>query len=170
MGDERGLSLYKYYLTPGYVYIARAPTTISTVLGSAVSVCIHDKRKKIGGMNHFLYPSILEKGRTTPVYGNVATIALIRLMLEEGCKIEHLVAQILGGAHNYEISKEKNIGHENVQIARRVLMKNGIKVLSEDVGGSVGRKVVYDTWSNEVVVLKVERIRDSDWYPYEGTR
>lgn len=166
MKGERGLVQHQYFLSPGYIYIARTPTVISAVLGSAVSVCIYDKKKKIGAMNCFLYPLIREAGKTTPIYGNVATIALIRMMLDEGSKINHLVAQILGGAYNKEVSKGRDVGSENVRIARRVLTSSGVKVISEDVGGNMGRKVVYDTYTNEVAILKVERLRESDWYPY----
>jgi chemotaxis protein CheD len=44
-----------YFLRSGYIYFPAKPTTISTVLGSSV-VTLYDKSKKIGGMNHFLYP------------------------------------------------------------------------------------------------------------------
>jgi chemotaxis protein CheD len=46
-----------------------------------------------------------------------------------------------------------------------------IRIISEDVGGDIGRKLVYNTFSNEVVVYKVKKLRRSDWYPYvEGGR
>jgi len=170
MAGEKRLTSQQYYLSPGYIYVSRVPTVVSTVLGSAVSVCIFDKKKRIGAINHFLYPEMKEKGKTTPLYGNVATLALVRLMLEGGSKVGHLVAQILGGAYNFEVSKGRDIGRENVQIARRVLMKLGVKIISEDVGGTLGRKIVFDTATNEMAVLKVERLRASDWYPYEGLR
>ncbi|MFN3535494.1 MAG: chemotaxis protein CheD [Desulfatiglandales bacterium] len=170
MRNEKSLTQYQYFLAPGYIYLARSPTIISTVLGSGVSVCVYDKKKMIGAMNCFLYPEIREKGKTTALYGNVATIALIRLMLQEGSKPKHLVAQILGGAYNQEVSKMRDVGSENVRVARKVLSRSGIKIISEDVGGTLGRKVVYDSYTNEVAVLKVERLRQSDWYPYEGSR
>lgn len=170
MKDERRLTQYQYFLSPGYIYLAKTPTVISAVLGSAVSVCLYDRKKKMGGMNCFLYPEIREHGKTTPLYGNVATIALIKIMLREGSRPNHLVAQILGGAYNGEISKGRDVGMENVRMARKILLGSGVKVISEDVGGALGRKVVYDTYTNEVAVLKVERLRESDWFPYDGLR
>jgi len=170
MLNEKELTTQQYYLSPGYIYVSRVPTVVSTVLGSAVSVCIFNKKKKIGAINHFLYPEIKEKNKATPLYGNVSTLALVRFMLEAGSKVGHLVAQILGGAYNSEISKIRDIGKENVQIARRVLMRMGVKIISEDVGGVLGRKIVFDTATNEIAVLKVERLRACDWYPYEGLR
>ncbi len=46
----------KYFLEPGYIFMTKKPTVISTVLGSSVAVCIFDPKRKIGGMNHFLFP------------------------------------------------------------------------------------------------------------------
>jgi Chemotaxis protein; stimulates methylation of MCP proteins len=91
------------------------------------------------------------------------------MMLEDGSKLKHLEAQIFGGAHNYKLCPQ-NIGLENSRIARRILVQKGVAIVSEDVGGMKGRKVVFSTSSNEIVVLRVERLRKSDWYPYEEDR
>jgi chemotaxis receptor (MCP) glutamine deamidase CheD len=44
------------------------------------------------------------------------------MMINNGSKLKHLEAQIFGGAYNPEISL-KDIGLENVLIARKVLAK-----------------------------------------------
>jgi chemotaxis protein CheD len=53
-------------------------------------------------------------------------------------------------------------------MAKRILERQGISVTSEDVGGTKGRKLIYNTETNEAVVLKVERLREEDWYPYRS--
>ncbi len=155
-----------YFLEPGYIYVPDHGSAISTVIGSGVSVCVFDKKKRIGGMNHFQLPIITTKGKTTPLYGNVATITLIKMMLALKSKRNHLEAQIFGGANNPE-QKEKDIGRENIKIAQKIITKAGISISSQDVGGEKGRKVVFNTNTNEVAVLKVDRLRDMDWYPYQ---
>ncbi len=158
-----------YFLQPGYIYVPSRPSVISTVLGSCVSVCIFDKKRNIGGMNHFQLPLAESRQKATPRYGNVATYALIKIMLDDGSKLKHLEAQIFGGAFNPDISPT-DIGKQNVMIARRVLMRHRIPVVSEDVGGKRGRKIVFNTGTNEVAVLKVERLRKGDWFPYDRNR
>jgi len=155
-----------YFLEPGYIYVPDQGSAISTVIGSGVSVCIFDKKKRMGGMNHFQLPIMTTKGKTTPLYGNVATITLIKMMLDLESKRIHLEAQIFGGAHNPK-QKDKDIGRENRKIAQKILTKAGISISSQDVGGEKGRKVVFNTNTNEVAVLKVDRLRDMDWYPYQ---
>lgn len=158
-----------YFLKPGYIYLPEKPTVISTVLGSSVSVSLYDRRLKTGGMNHFLFPWVGGQDRTTAVYGNIAVPTLIRMMMENGSRRTHLEAQIFGGAYNDEFSP-KDIGGDNFRAARRILAKKRIKIVSEDVGGSKGRKVVFNTMTYEIGILKVDRLRESDWYPYEGDR
>ncbi|MBN2126379.1 MAG: chemotaxis protein CheD [Deltaproteobacteria bacterium] len=158
-----------YFLKPGYILIPRRPTVISTVLGSCVAVCLYDRKTGIGGMNHFKLPRILDSDATTACYGNVATLALIDMMIQDGCRIKDMEAQVFGGAFNPSISS-RNIGEENTRIARRILSRKGIRIVSEDVGGERGRKIVFDTGTNEVVVLKVEKLRMGDWFPYQGQR
>ena len=158
-----------YLIHPGYIYVATDHTSISSVLGSCVSVSIHDRKMKIGGMNHFYFPEIKERDKCTAQYGNIATIMLIKMMVEKGSDIKHLEAQIFGGAYNAAVS-DLDIGNRNAIVARNILNKKRIPIVSEDVGGKMGRKVVFDTYKNEIAVLKVEKLRTSDWYPYEGKR
>jgi chemotaxis protein CheD len=158
-----------YFLMPGYIFAPDVPTVISSVLGSSVSICLFDRKRNMGGMNHFLVPLAQRAQNLTPRFGNVATLALIRLMIQAGPKKGHLEAQILGGAYDPERCS-KDVGAENVRVARRVLMREGVRVVSEDTGGEKGRKIVFNTGTNEVAVLKVERVRKGDWYPYEGDR
>lgn len=161
----------EYFLQPGYIYVPRTPTLISTVLGSCVAVCIWDRKKEYGGMNHFLYPSTLDSAKSTAQYGNVSTKALVQFFLDDGCNPKNLEAQIFGGAFLPDgPERSAEVSRENVNVARTMLQKSKVHIVSEDVGGSKGRKLVYNSLSNEVLIIRVDTIRKSDWYPYEGKR
>jgi len=164
--ETRTPAARNYFLEPGSIFLADRSAVISTVLGSSVSVCLFDRKRNVGGMNHFSYPLTLKKEEATACYGNVATLALIRMMYQDGSEGAHLEAQIFGGAYNEKISS-KDIGQENYQMARKLLARERIPVVSEDVGGKKGRKIVFNTGTNEIAVMKVENLRRSDWYPYE---
>ena len=169
MNDENSPVPLNYFLKPGFIYLAQKPTIISTVLGSCVSVCLFDRKQKIGAMNRFRYPAVTDKKKATAEFGNVATLFLIRMMEKNGSKKKNLEAQILGGAFNPETS-DHDIGRENILIALKALKKEGITISSRDDGGEKGRKVVYSTSTNQLAVFKVDRLRASDWYPYQGER
>ena len=158
-----------YFLKPGYIYLPSEPTVVSTVLGSCVAVILWDKNRKVGGINHFQLPTCKDTDKPTARFGDASTGMLIRMMIEDGSNKRHLEAQIFGGAYNSSISS-RNVGKENILTARRVLARHGIHIVSEDVGGERGRKIVYDAVLNEVAVLKVENLRKGDWHPYQGDR
>jgi chemotaxis protein CheD len=161
----------EYLLRPGYIYVPAKPTLISAVLGSCVAVSLWDRQLAYGGMNHFLYPSIDDPREATARYGNVATRTLIRLFLDAGSRLENLEAQILGGASpeaNGDAALE--VGKQNIRVARQIIQKQGIPIVSQDVGGTKGRKLIYNSQANEMIVIRVDRLRRNDWYPYEGER
>ena len=120
-------------------------------------------------MNLFQYPIITDRSKATAKYGNVSTIALVRMMEKDGSKKKYIEAQIIGGAYNQNIS-DKNIGRENINIALKVLNREKIIIVSKDEGGGRGRKVVFNTQTNELAVFKVDKLRDADWYPYISER
>jgi chemotaxis protein CheD len=81
-----------YLLEPGYILVPDNSVSISAVIGSGISICIFDRKKKIGGMNHFIFPYIATKGKTTALYGNIATITLLKMMLARESSIKSLEA------------------------------------------------------------------------------
>jgi chemotaxis protein CheD len=170
MTDNGSIVLVEnYFLKPGYIFLSVNPIIISTVLGSSVSVCLYDRMRKVGGMNHFKLPTIGDPQKATAEYGNIATLTLIRMMLHDGSKRKNIEAQIFGGAFRADIS-EVNVGESNVRVARNVLTQERLQIVSEDVGGQKGRKIVFDTVKNEIAIIKVEKIREGDWYPYDSER
>ncbi|MCP4686440.1 MAG: chemotaxis protein CheD [Desulfobacterales bacterium] len=162
-------AVVNYYLKPGYIFMAEKPTAISAVLGSAVSVCIHDRKRNVGGMTHFQLPVIRKRRQATAMYGNVAIPTLIKMLIEDGSELAHLEAQLLGGSYNRAVSPS-DIGRDNITTARRILAMKKVNLASEDTGGEKGRKVVFNTDTNEIAVLKVDKLRDVDWYPYKSDR
>ncbi len=156
----------EYFLLPGYIFLSWEPYLISTVVGSSVVVALWDSESKRGGMSNFLYPFREKSEGGTAIYGNVAVPYMIKMFLEEGAKEKNLQSQIFGGAAA-ELFESETVAHENIEIARKVLKRNGIKVISEDVGGRLGRKIVYNTFQNEALIYKVSTLRSSDWYPYD---
>jgi chemotaxis protein CheD len=167
--DDRSPAAGNYLLKPGYIYIAEPKTIMSTVLGSSVSVCLFDRKRKVAGMNHFRLPFTRDAQNATADYGNVATLTLIRMLVHDGSDARHLEAQVFGGAYNTEISP-KDIGRENVSVAKKVLLREKIRIVSEDIGGEKGRKIVFDPAKNETAVIKVDKLRKGDWFPYEDDR
>ncbi len=161
-GTTTALQRSSFLLEPGCIFCTQGSASVQAVLGSCVAVCLWDHNRKRGGMNHFLLPATARAELATARYGNVATVELVSMMERMGCRRQDLLAQILGGARPRE-ARGADIGERNVKVARDILRRKGIDIYSEDVGGHMGRKVVFDTASGHVMVLKVYQLRASDW-------
>jgi chemotaxis protein CheD len=166
---ENHLKVEEYFLRPGFIFLSRTPIIISSVLGSAVAVSLWDEKFCFGGLAHYLYPLAVRGQEATARYGNAAILHLSRMFQQEGSAKADIKAQIFGGAAN-DSGECKRIADNNIAAARRILGWLAIKVISEDVGGDLGRKLVYNSSSNEAIIYKVKKLRGGDWYPYTGER
>lgn len=150
-----------YFLHPGYIFVSQEPHLIHTVLGSCVSVCLWDSEHKCGGICHYIL-SKSDKWERSGKYGEVAIPHLIRLMLELGSKKANLRAHIVGGGDH--IKFHSSVGAENAALAEELLKRNQIDILTRDVKGQFGRKVVFNSGSGEILINKISEIRQEDWY------
>lgn len=153
--------LERYYLYPGYIYASVEHTLISTVLGSCVSICLWNQKKKFGGMIHYIYPKN-HKNEGNGKFGNIACPHLIKLMLDLGSEKSDLIAHVIGGAKNPIL--KSNIGQKNIEMAEKILNKHGLKISIWDVGGETGRKLVFNTATGELLIHKGAKVREGDWY------
>jgi two-component system chemotaxis response regulator CheB len=143
----------RIFLMPGKLVVAEQETLISTLLGSCVAVCLHDPLTKIGGMNHYLLPDILNNEPGSPRYGAFAIPELIREMDKKGADIYQLQAKVFGGGNVLVDNKlGQSIGKRNIETAERILKEHGIWIVRKDVGGERGRKITFDTTTFEVLV------------------
>lgn len=150
----------------GQVQLTRSNANLSsrfmrTVVGSGVCVCIWDKEQLSGVMSNFLYPHPRPGDSTTPMFGTVSTKKAIALLDRNGAERKNLIAQIVGGARSGDIWDKT--GFENISSARKVLQEHRIPIYSEDTGGRMGRKIVFNVHNGNVAIVKVHNLRDSDW-------
>jgi len=150
-------------ILPGEYYATNKDMALVTVLGSCVSACLRDRENGIGGMNHFMLP---DEGKLVGSHGNIsaggrygvhAMELLINQILKLGGKRERLEAKVFGGSlPNCTFGNDKNhMGQLNVQATLRFLQERGIRVVQSEVGGTRGRKLVFQTddgraWSEQL--------------------
>ncbi len=163
---NRQLEPYHYHLRPGYIFANSEPSLITAQLGSGVAVCLWDRVSGIGGMGHFQLPKPSAQDKPTARFGAMSVAILIKMLVKMGARMENLEAQIYGGGHRYSYAKD--MGSRNLKVARRILKKSRIRIVSEDTGGILARRVLYHTRTNEVLCMKTPKSRQQDWYPYYG--
>lgn len=150
----------EYYLHPGYIFFSEEKYQITTILGSCVAVCIWDKKKKIGGMNHYIYSIDINK-KMNSKYGDNSIKILLNFFKKAGSEFKDLEASIIGGAENPSLSSK--IGEENINIAEKILGNNKINVVYKKTGGEKGRKVIFNNYSGKCEARdlgeKIKRLR-----------
>ncbi|HPY95861.1 MAG TPA: chemotaxis protein CheD [Candidatus Cloacimonadota bacterium] len=152
----------KYLIKPGYLIVNHDPTLVYGVVGSGMFVALWDEKKSYSACCSFLYPFTNNKENLRGIYGNVAINWLIKKMKDQGSDIKDLKAHLMGGATN----NMHKIGEENINIAKRILDKQNIEIITTDIGGKMGRKFIFDCQNGQSVTFKTNKIRKSDWYPY----
>lgn len=137
-----------FYLQAGQIFFSREPTIVTTIVGSCVAVCLWDTVAGIGGMNHYLLASAPTANAPVGRFGTTAIPELIEKLVRLGAEKERLVAKIFGGAcvlPTLKAAAGGALGTRNFEIAAEMLARLSIPVVSSDVGGSRGRKVLFHT-------------------------
>lgn len=139
--------------------------TFSTILGSCVSACIRDVEARVGGMNHFLLaePSGSARDRygASARYGAFAMEELINKVLTRGSgRKANLEIKIFGGG--LINSALTDVGAKNIEFVREFLLNEGYSIVSEDVGGSFARRVMFKPYSGRAFVKRLDSAAASD--------
>ena len=119
---------------------------ITYALGSCIGICLHDPLLKLGAMVHIMLPVNMETNRTnTMKYADTGLRETLRQMEAMGANRTRITAKIAGGAKMFETGAALgNIGQRNIESVHLNLKKEGIRLLKEDVGGSVARTLLFD--------------------------
>jgi len=162
--DERETSprdeardLIRVYLQPGQLYASGQPSAVTTVLGSCVAICLWDPVECVGGMNHYLLPFFAGAGQGSPRFGNVAVAQLVDRLVALGAVRGRLQAKVFGGACVLEAfqARQGHLGEKNAGVAFKLLEELAIPVVSRDVGGRSGRKLIFHTDLGNAWVAKL---------------
>lgn len=158
-------------ILPGEFFVsADATTAIVTLLGSCVSVCLYDRTRGIGGMNHFMLPEIWRGTTRTRCgepgaggcsehcsarYGSCAMQSLIWRMEQLGASRANLEAKLFGAGR--VLARVTDIGERNAEFALGYLSERGIRVVAQDLGDRCPRRIAFFPTTGRVLV---RRLRD----------
>jgi chemotaxis protein CheD len=145
------------FLLPGQWAVPHEPSELTTILGPCVALCLFDRVRGMGGMNHFLLAAGGANGRERSRYGDTSCEDLVQCFFASGSRALDIEARIVGGANVGRLvtAGGESLGERNAEMARRVMRQHGITVGFEDTGGSNARRLRYRTG---VGVLEVKTI------------
>lgn len=132
---------------PGEYYATKNKDVIlTTLLGSCVSVCLHDPVNKISGLNHIMISTktrFSERNLTADTrYGIHAMEMLINQMIKYGADRRYMKAKVFGGGKVLN-QGDNSIAYNNINFAIDYLKEEKFEILSQDTGGKHGRKIFF---------------------------
>jgi chemotaxis protein CheD len=146
------------FLPPGVVHCTAVPSRVTTILGSCVAVCLWDKVRRVGGINHYILP-YRRDDRPSPRFGDIAIARLVEEMRQLGCNLSSMRAKIFGGAAVLPFASGGDpVGEQNVRVAIERLREHGIPVVAQRTGGRTGLLIRLFTESGDVLVRRVAAI------------
>lgn len=140
--------------------ICQSPNKITTIgLGSCIGAVLYDSKTKTAGLVHIMLPDStkIKQNQNKMKFADSGIVLLIEELEKRGIPKSSLKAKIAGGAKMFNFSSSTDIGSigdKNIAAVKSKLKELGIKIVSEDVGLSYGRTIVFDPDTEELTVIK----------------
>lgn len=160
----------RIYLKPGELCVSKRPVVVTTVLGSCVSATFFHQATGLAAICHALQPKCpnsqhcMEGCSVRYRYAVCAIQAMTRQMTARGVRPREIEVKLFGGAALIGTTRPEtaatSMGRQNVTAAMETIHDCGLILKVMDVGGSFGRKIIFDTGTGEVLM---KRLRRSDW-------
>ncbi len=144
---------------PGEYFVDNQDILLLTTLGSCISVCLWDKKAKVGGMNHFMLPG---NGAANGRYGTHAMDGLLQELYARGATRTTLEAKVFGGGAVLQNMSASQVGELNTRFALEYLHNEHITIASKDVLDTCARRVCFMPASGRAMVKRLPGVNDED--------
>jgi len=150
--------------------ISRNPEDVLVAygLGSCLGISMIDPVTRISGLLHAVLPGTLNglppSDPASHKYVDTGIENLLADVVKEGANKNRLIVRVVGGANmliSPGMANSFDIGTRNIETARKIFQRLGMKISAEEVGGHTGRTVhVYVAESRVTVRVIGEKERD----------
>jgi len=154
------MKLERYFLKPGELMITEVPTTVTTVLGSCVAITMFSERCSVGGICHAMLPQGSSAQPTEKFrYVDTSILHMAQLFETLGVKKSEIETKVLGGADVLDRANgsSASVGEQNIVAALKTIKRAGLTIVASDLGGDLGRKVIFYTHKGLVLVKRIDR-------------
>jgi len=159
MNPISGRKAVAIYLNPAEIVLAEGPATVTTVLGSCVSVTLFSPQTCLGTICHGVLPNGIDQDPGK--YVDQAVRYMVNFFQEKQVPVDTLVAKVFGGADMFPqmrgIRDQGTIGAQNILAALSTLEQAGIHPAVVEVSGQQGRKLVFFSETGEVFIKRVQK-------------
>lgn len=127
---------------------------ITHALGSCIGITIYDPMIKLGALIHIMLPEATG-AKSTSVYkfADTGIRETLRKLGAFGGRTNRYICKIAGGAQMFAVGGSGtlgNIGQRNAESVKRIMQEEGVRIQSQDVGGTTARTMLMDVSTGEV--------------------
>lgn len=148
------------FLKPGELFTATGPAIVTTVLGSCVAVTMYAERFGYGSICHAMLPrNPPSNKRDTFRYVDSSLFYMIEELRAAGIRNDEIEVKLMGGADVLErlAGGSASVGQQNIRAARDIIQTEGLELAACDVGGEMGRKLVFHAHTGKVFLKRIGR-------------
>src|SRR3990172_5959456 len=154
------------YLKGAEIYFSEKPASVLTVLGSCLAVTMFHRPLGIGSICHGLLPQCTQRSacrescRTEARYVECSSEQMVERFTRIGVMLREIEVKVFGGADMFTAQPASGgpvtVGKQNIATAMMIIQKEGLRIVSMDVGGVQGRKIFFNTQSGEVLLQRLQ--------------
>lgn len=147
------------FLQPGEFYFGEAGTVIRTTLGSCVAITLWHPRRRVGGMCHYMLPAGKDGDGAPGRYAEGAMQLFLSEIHASRTQLGDYEAKLFGGANMFPQHgirrPDEGVPARNIAKAKELVLRYGLKVKAESLGGVGYRQVIFDIGSGDVWARQV---------------
>ena len=138
-----------HVLHPGDVAVGRRGDRLETLLGSCVAIILTDPRRTVGAMCHIVHSGDAARQPTTGnAHAAPALRSMFTLLEKQGIAPTLCEAYVYGGGNMFPtVFSHTHVGQRNSEWALQALMRHGIHLVDQDVGGATYRRLSWTVGS-----------------------
>jgi len=155
-------------LLPGQYFVTTQNKMLVTVLGSCVAACLFDPASGIGGMNHFMLPSVNKTAEefdkmqgVAAKYGVHAMELLINDLVKAGASKKRIKAKIFGGGKVVPSFVQNDVGRFNAEFVTQFLNTERIPILASDLCDTYARKIYFFPSDGNVLMKRIHELNNA---------
>lgn len=146
-------------LGPGQTALIRDKTLVTTVLGSCVAVTMFHRARQLAAICHAMLPCRFCSGACSVESGHHrflchAVPGMLAFFHAAGVDNDAIEVKLFGGGtllRRSSGSREfESVGESNIALAKQLIENLGLRVSAFNVGGNLGRKIIFDTGTGDV--------------------
>jgi len=164
------------FLRTGQLFFTAGPALVETVLGSSLAVVMLSRRRMLSAICQGILPRCLKRDDCAGECAQAGLIVDCSVMIMSdrfrriGIPPDEIKVKVIGGAEMPEPASigagAHQVGRQNATAALERIEQEGLTVEAMEVGGTEGRRLMFDTGKGEVLVRRLPLLVEED----EGVR